>query len=501
MDVFFDTLKWITNNILYNSNTRLKYSTGIFSTALLAILAACGPVQVAPPPTEVQVEITTVAGVLTQYALTRAVLPTVPTASSTVTRMPTAPPFDIPTYSVIPTQTPVVTPLVNKPLIDAWQTQIALETPVRTPITPIRNDKLPRVYIEEGNLYFQNSLDQSVQLTNSGKDRDPILSDDGKKIAFYRGEASDNLHSINSDGSQEQTIIASETPLLVGKGEIKSPTFIPGTHLLLFNTFLCAPSKGLYDFPDCKIGVYSLDADTKNINKVVENISGNSMRNSNFEISPDGNYVSVAGEGHINIYYISSGQLKIAYPNVLTYYITLDDEYLPKQYWFPDSSGLIIICAADNEYNEPAGPPWSYVPFRYIIGSNLATQISLNKTILLDVQRDDWSISPDRKWILFASNETGDLRDEILVYLGNFVNGSTQAYSETEWPLYWYKWSPDSRHFAHTNAIGFIGSVDELPVPIGGHFMEWIDATHYYYMVIDNTANTTLIYKGEIDNK
>lgn len=457
----------------------MKTSTII--ALLIFVLAACGPV-----PTE------------------QSVIPTgtsVPTFTTVATETPiTFPTFNL-TPLVFPTHTPTITPLVNKQVVNAWQTQIALETPVRTPVTPVRNEKLPRVFVEEGNLYLQSSSSHSVQLTQSGIDQDPILSDDGKKVAFYRGEAADNLYLINSDGSQEQAILTNEIPLLIGKGEIKSPTFVPGTHLLLFNTYLCTPSKGLYDYPDCTIGVYSLNTDTGKINIVVENISGNSMRDSNFEISPDGKYVSVAGAGHINIYNLSSGRFRAAYPNVLAYHITPPDEYLPKQYWLPDSSGLIIICAADNESNEPATPPALYDAFRYTIGDSQAVQIPLDKFIVWNVQSDDWSISPDRQWILFAGNETGDRRDESLVYLGNFINGSTQAYSETEWPLYWYKWSADSRHFAHTNAIGFIGSVDGLPVPVGGHFLEWIDATHYYYMVIDNAAGTTLTYKGEINDK
>lgn len=102
---------------------------------------------------------------------------------------------------------------------------------------------------------------------------------------------------------------------------------------------------------------------------------------------------------------------------------------------------------------------------------------------------------------MFTSNETDDRRDSGLIYLGNLTDGNTQAYSNLEWPLSWYKWSPDSRYFAHTNAIGFIGSVDGFPVPVGGHFMEWIDSAHYYYTVTDQTTNLTETYIGKIDSK
>jgi dipeptidyl aminopeptidase/acylaminoacyl peptidase len=267
----------------------------------------------------------------------------------------------------------------------------------------------------------------------------------------------------------------------------------------VFNTYLCGQKKGLYDYADCKIGVYSIDVDMGKINPIAENISGNSMWNCNFEISPDGKYVSVSGAGQINIYFLSSGNFKVAYPNMLTYYVTTSDEYLPKQYWLTDSSGLIIIVAAEHESNEPATPPALYVAFRYSIGDKQAVQIPFDKFIMWDFQSDTWCISPDRNWILFAGNDTGDRRDASLYYLGNLTDGHTQAYSITDWPLYFCKWSPDSRHFAFTNTIGFIGSVDgSLPIPVGGHFLEWIDSSHYYYMVIDNTPGTSTIYIGTI---
>jgi hypothetical protein len=430
------------------------------------------------------------------------VYPTQTRSEVPTSRFPT--PTSVATFTPFPalqTHTPLVTPLVNNPLIHAWQTEYALATPIRNPVVPGMQDQLPRVYTKDGSLYYQNSPGQTVRLTNSGKDRDPILSEDGRKIVFFRGEAADNIHSLNSDGSREQAIVTGETPLLIGKGDIRSPSFVPRTHILVFNTYDCSPSKGLYDYPDCVIGIYSIDTDTGAINKVIENISGNSMRTGNFEISPDGKYISVAGAGHINVYAFSSGRFKIAYPDVVTYSVTPSDEYLPKQYWLPDSSGLIIITAADHEYNEPATPPWFYVAFRYTVNDPRAVRLSLESFITWDNQHDDWCVSPDRNWILFTGNQTGDRRDDSFHYLGNLIDGHTQAFQPAGWPLFFCKWSSDSRHFAFTNTIGFIGSVDGPPVPVGGHFEAWIDATHYYYGVTDDATGATRTYIGVIDGK
>ncbi len=125
-----------------------------------------------------------------------------------VTHAPVAtqPPTDIPTPTLLPTFTPdslatfiplpipsldpkylptsPPTPLINQQAIKAWQTQIAIATPIRTPITPSKTEIFPKVYIKDGNLYFQSNVDKTIQLTRSGKDRDFIISDDGQKIAF-----------------------------------------------------------------------------------------------------------------------------------------------------------------------------------------------------------------------------------------------------------------------------------------------------------------------------
>jgi Tol biopolymer transport system component len=381
-------------------------------------------------------------------------------------------------------------------------TQNALATPIRTPVGHV-TAHMPNAYIKDNNIYFQSSEGQPVQLTSSGKDRDPILSDDGQKIAFYRGEANDNINYINSDSGQEYGFIVSETPLLTGKGEIVSPTFVPGTHMLLFNTYLCGPRLGLYDGADCTAGVFSIDTDLGKVETVVNNLSGSSWRDRNFEISPNGKYVSVAGSGHIDIYAASSSHFKLAYPNVINYYITTPDEYLPAQYWLPNSSGLIAILAADGEYNDPADPPSQYTAYRYTIKDKQGVQLLLDKFM---IRGDGWSISPNRNWMLFTGNDSGYYawQDEALNYLVNLNDSHTQAYEGIGWPLSNCQWSPDSKHFvSSTNTFaGFIGSVDgSTPIPVGGSFLEWIDNTHYYYAVWENTIDTTRYYIGEIPSK
>jgi hypothetical protein len=405
------------------------------------------------------------------------------------------------------------TPLLDRQIFDAWQTQVAQATPIRTPVVPTYSPKYPLVYVKDGNLYFQSSKDQSLQLTKDGKvyqqannsgeiERNAILSEDNQIIVFFRGKTGNDMYSIYSDGSQERALVTSRTTLLTGKGDIYTPHFVPGTHLLLFNTYLCEPKKGLYDYADCTIDLYSIDTDTGKINDVVRNINGNSMSmwEVDYAISPNGEYVAMAGDGHVNIYQRAASHFQIAFPNVLSYPITLGDEYVARQYWLPDSSGLIIIAAADGQANEPATPPAYYVAYRYTIGNKQAVPISMSNPILWNNQHDDWCLSPDMNWILYTSNESGDFKDNYQYYLENLRDGRTQVFTPW-WDLFSCEWSPDSRHFAFTNTPAVIVSIDGQPVPIGGYFGGWIDATHYYYSVIEKDNRTITIYIGELPKK
>jgi hypothetical protein len=434
---------------------------------ILVAFTACGPLS--PQQT-----ITPTINVSTSTRLTTtSTLFSTDTVTQTPTPLPT---FTLPPHSLLPSSTPspsITQTATNFPSIYIWMTQYALATPIRTPVTPVPF-RLQYVYEREGNLFFQKNETQAVQLTNSGRDRDPILSKDGQKIVFYRGEANDNVYSINIDGSNEQLIIKSNELPIPEPGEVKALIFIADSHLLLFNIYLCNPRPlgPHYNAPDCTVGLYEVNTDSGETRELVSGLSGNTMQYRNFSVSPDGKYVSVAASGHIDIY--SGGE--IIYQNALVYEITKPDEYLPQQYWLPDSSGLIAFVATGG-YNEPGTPPWGYAPYRYILGRK-ATKIVLGAAIGRGVGGVSFSISPDRNWIYFSDSSWG-------TYIANLNNGYTQPY-EAVVHFYSLHWSPDSKYFASSaSTFDMIGSVKGAPLPVGGYFIKWIDSTHYYYAVVE----------------
>ena len=108
-------------------------------------------------------------------------LETPPILTSTSTPTLTAlPPFStaLPKETIEPTSTPTLTPALSK---------------------PFSLDRVRMVYVEGGNLYIRDGLNTPIQLTDSGTDQNPVLSDEGKKIVFYRGDDFDTVFSINAE--------------------------------------------------------------------------------------------------------------------------------------------------------------------------------------------------------------------------------------------------------------------------------------------------------------
>ena len=397
-------------------------------------------------------------------------------STATPLRLPTLPNFPTPTLSPTETLSPTAT---------------------ATPSIPFTLNRLRMVFVKDGSLYLQEGM-KPIQLTYSGKDREPIISNDGEKIVFYRGEAFDNVYSINADGSQEQTIIVSQSLSVLGRGDIKSLTFVPNTHFLLFNTYLCNQSINLYNAPDCTVGIYSVDADSGEISELVSGLSGNGTQTRNFEISPDGNYVSVATSGHIDIYALSMQRMDISQQNAILYNRTTPDEFLPLQYWLPDSSGLVVLVAADI-HNEPATPPHSFTVWRYTIhnkaDNSIAKQILLDPPIMYNAACN-FSVSPDRNQIFYITDRIPSL------YLGNLNDGRTQPYeweSSCPTPSYYSypQWSQDSQHFAWQ---GTIATINGAFISIAGDFSGWIDVNHYFYVAIEENKRKTYIGKIGGDN-
>lgn len=364
---------------------------------------------------------------------------------------------------------------------------------------PFSLDKLRMVYEIDGNIYRRDGANPPKQLTYSGEDRDPILSGDGDKVIFYRGKSDENVYSINANGSNEQLIIKSQLLPILAQGDIKALTFVPNTHFMLFNTYLCNESKALYNASDCSVGVYSVNVDSGEIRAVVNGLSGNRANSRNFQISPDGAIISITAAGHLDLYYFSSGYSDITHPDALRYYRTMPDEYLPDQYWLPDSSGLFAVITLSQSF-EPSTAPSPYAVLRYTINDEQGVQIPLEMPIVAN-SGCNYSISPDGNWILYLSDENSAEIKMPSLYLGNLNNGQSQRidwefFSDCPSSYYGSRWSPDGKYYGFERKLF---SPDGISISIDGYFSRWIDSTHYFYLTYqENQQPLWKVHIGEI---
>lgn len=380
----------------------------------------------------------------------------------------------------VPTTTVRITTTITPPFPTAT---VSLPTPTRTTIStssfpvPSAPNGLRMAYVIDGNLYFQEGNNLPVQLTGSGEDRNPVFSDDGERLIFYRGLIPHDLYSVNVDATQEQTLVTGSLLEDLGFGydkftEVASLAFVPGTHDVLFNTrqlsqadidqkdFNRLGSKANYD-------LLSVDADTGEIVRLLPNGKGG-----NFFLSPNGNMVAIQASGHIDVIDIDGRTIR---PNFISYTPTYPYDLSPKVFWNADSTELIATLPA-REIFDMSGPETLSV-WRYSIDSSRGVQVAIDPPLL----DSDYAVSPDGNWILYNYfYYPGKTAENVIsgLYLGNLRDGSTQLYAPgIATPV----WSLDSTHFIYDGL--FLGGVDSSPQPIGeGRLLGWGDATRYLYI-------------------
>ncbi len=414
-----------------------------FWVVLFALIVACAPTVTPVPATD------------SSSAETPTVPPTVPTS------------VGFPTFGLLPKATATFAP---KPI------------PISTVTEAFPLDNLRMAYIVDGNLYVQSGSNSPKQLSNSGEDLSPIFSDDGEKIVFYRGKINDNnrIFSINADGSREQALVTNTWLTALGTGtKAGHLAFVPNTHQILFNTYLC-PNDNLSS--GCTVGLFLADTDTGKLKEIVKPTlggylpwHGDSRWLGNFSISPDGKLLAAAHAGQVDILNMDG---EVVHQSIMEYSGDMPSELYPRVYWFSDSSGLVIALPAEIDYRGPrySGDP-TYTIWRHTFDGNVTTQIPLDPSpVWTHMESNDViSISPNREWVVYFTNN-------YKVYKGNLLDGSTDLLLPYRWFLP-MQWSSDNIHFASDlNPEGSIlSSVNTLPSEAPGYFLGWIDAKRFIY--------------------
>jgi WD40-like Beta Propeller Repeat len=453
-------------------NTKLM-ARRYFCIIMVIILIGCTPLSLQPTATSAPEFTSSIEPTEIQILLTNTPLP----SSSLIAPLPT----------------------ITSPYTYTSSGPTPLPMPVSTAAETFPLDNLRMAYIVDGNLYVQDGNHSPKQLSNSGEDHSPIFSSDGEKIVFHRGRMDDNesIVSINADGSDEQEVITKDWLTSLGKGtKTGQLVFVPHTHQMLFNTYVCY-SDGLYSIFACTVGLFLANTDTGKIKEIMPPAGGGDFLGfGNFSVSPDGKLMSIAHDGQIDILGIDG---KVIHPGIIKYTRSKPLELYPRVFWLSDSSGLILALPAETDYRGAAAESPDFTVWHYTFGEKVATQILLDLLptwVHMDCGDDVMSVSPNGKWAVFFTND-------LQIFSVNLADGTTHFYPQSE-PPYIYclpaLWSSDNIHFAGGDPEqSVLGSSDTSLAFIPSYFVGWIDARRYIYFlnIVPTTENIQLLV-GEI---
>ena len=417
---------------------------------------------------------------------------------TTITATPT-PEIDVNAFStqVAATFVAEITPTAA-PTATIFPTSTQTSNVTLTPLPFVTLDGLRAAYIIKGNLYVQDSGKQPVQLTNKGQDTDPIFSDDGEKIVFYRGgklsKRTYQVYRINADGSGEEAFVTSTilTALNIGYDqttELRSLAFVHGTHKLLFNTeqFPSTALRGGDSKPQPNLDLLIADTDTGNIKQL--RVPGQA---GGFSASPNGNLIWVGAADHIDLIGLDG---KIVHKNfVINPLISpgTPDLWNPRLAWMEGGDKLFVIpldASLGAQGND--GVPEPRTIWLYPTNGGKAQEIHISPPLMGNM----FNISPDGNWVVYTFGDFAQETQETAtlgIYLGNLRDGTTKLIGTGEsydLPLSpnSYDWSPDSTHFIFEDYQDqmFMGNIRGEIFSLGNaRFARWIDANRYLYEMV-----------------
>jgi Tol biopolymer transport system component len=348
-------------------------------------------------------------------------------------------------------------------------------------------------YTIEGNLYVQDSGGQPVQLTHSGADSEPMISDDGQKLVFLRSKPPNNrrrdlpfeLYSINADGSQERVLIVPELLMAIDSkiynqfSEVFSSFFVPGTHRLLFKTHQFNPNGDYYMDMGANYDLLIVDTDNGKTRQILA--PGQVNR---FALSPNGQRLAVQrikGGGPYGQIDILGTDGKIIREDIFRSMFPDDPSRYGQDFvaihWSSDGSRLMAVPGYDLDL-----PRYGRVIWQYSMTNGAVMKTDFNPPPVTSM----FAISPDGNWVVYTYYDAIPDEDGIFgVYLGNLRTGEVRKLGSRE--VYGtsgeYTWSPNNTHFFFFNDYlkGFIGdnrgNVEPSCHP--SSFIDWIDSRRY----------------------
>lgn len=297
------------------------------------------------------------------------------------------------------------------------------------------------------------------------------VSDDGQVIAFRRASG---LWAINSDGTKERFLVSADDfkamkPTDPGVG-LSSFDWIPGTHILLFNTILLT-NYGISMTDD----LHLVNADTKYRIMLLSPGKGG-----NFLPSPDGKLIAVVSPSEIRLMNIDgSGYHKvITYPSVG---IPSEYRYYAQPIWASDSQSLLVAIPPEDVFYKTKSPT---IIWHLPIDHSTPTIVSK-----IAAERGEYVfISPDFSRIAIMRFLKQEVPNDYYELHIAKINGSEDIlyYNGT---VYFVSWAQDSKHFVcqvnYSYQLGGVGTDFILLAERADRFT-WVDTSHYLYTRMEN---------------
>jgi len=356
--------------------------------------------------------------------------------------------------------------------------------------TPVPLDSYPApaglrvAFVKEGDIWLWTAESKkALPLTSGGGvEGDVRLSDDGRIVAFRRGEERE-LWAVSSDGTGERKLLSAEDfDAMESDGlEVRLHRFewVPAAHVLAFNTRLRLEAR---DVPADDLRL--VDADTLEQTLLLSPGEGGE-----FYYSPDGRQIAIVTTGDISLIDADGGNRR---HSVLTYApvaMYSHDDYYARPTWAADGRSLLLaIPPAD-----PHARPTQQTTIWRVRADG--TPPSLVANIAAFPEDGAVAFSHELNYMAYAevpevlrSGTVPVASVQASLKLIRLENGDWFSY-----PYYGmlFGWAPKSRRFAFLADVGdqtpqlkiaewsgrtTPGSVD-AGTPV--HDVRWVDADHY----------------------
>jgi hypothetical protein len=314
-----------------------------------------------------------------------------------------------------------VTPEVTQPVPTQTDTPVETAAPTETTAPqPAPDGALTVAYTRAGDAWLWREGGTPKQYTYNGQVMDVRLSDDGQVLAYLKqlDDTHFELWAVNGDGTGDRALVSGEFLNNIDpRAYAVAPhryEWVPGTHMLAFNTRQVFQGPGLIQYNDLNL----VDADTGEIKTLLPIGEGG-----DFYYSPDGSQIALTTSETIVLVNADGTNRRRALEfqpvNTASEY-----QFYPAPVWSPDSSRLMVVIPPQDPWSRPLAPSTLYhLP---VDGTPAVQMMNIEAMYVPGYQL----ISPDLQYLVYTK-EVGapeeNLREVRIVRLSDLSDSLVQT--------------------------------------------------------------------------